>query len=520
MESSTNSASVKGKNTDDPPSNVEGIRQKRLAYFGSNKHEEKSKVQSSPPSTHNNLPIDTLNIPRTQSNGPQQSAQLPSQHKFSPSANNQTASYTSGSVPLPQQSRDPTHTMSNNSRLHLNINHHNIDKSDFDKISVFKSLADINELGLATHRPESSVSGEINREIFQPCEMTRTSQELYGDRTLEMKKLLGEQGFQELMMKNNQDFERGHKSTTRSRSLQHTDPLPGSSSINNVDWRENNPVSSPRFSNVNKAKKEREFVPLNRSSDQVIVPKSTRNSYSSEEIYREAYSHGKPPDAASSNLMQNYPQYPGSIPQTFPHPPVNQNAISDHSNIHVHRHRKQNPVENPNSHPGYPALHPSMNPFSHPPPPVHYPLKYESHFQNGISHPKPPSYHPQKPSYDFPSQYTIIPNQERLLNYTQDHFYPSTYSNSNQSFIPHSLGMAAVSVSKTFNGQPGPSAPVFKYPTNGVPLHLPPPPIPESVNKQESLPQNPLHYVAPMSARRSSVNSQLSFQGYQVLVVF
>ncbi|XP_005096020.1 uncharacterized protein LOC101862262 isoform X2 [Aplysia californica] len=589
----------------DPPSSVEEVRKKRLAYFSANRTstDEKKECTYEPEeqvwtagqastvfSKKTSVPVppgnDSGNPEQKQYNAteshlitsknsqlliPKHSSNYASQSHYYNGGNafasntQATKVHDSISYPQPHQSFEPN-MRPDGHRYPLGMNQLSIDRSEeYDRISVFNSVADYNELGLSTHRPESTggmSDRSISREFYKSYEQGRTAEDVFGGKSAaEMRAALGDRGFEELMLKVNQNLgvlQRGRMAVHRAHELKTSGDqtelkgqgeLPSrSSSVDSMEKRQRMPTAlSPRHRihssnsqnslrastvtrNINQLKDgEKEVLTLVRNYDQVTVPRNTKNTYSADEIYREAF--GTHPDLSSS--LDSRPAYMSAYHQAWGPPWADRNtnsgAQSDRSNPPLSPKRRLSHDSVPvGSQPGFSPYHPyHQGPFSYPPPPVHHPPSYESHFANGIPPPSPTQavpaspYSPHDGAFYFSHQHSYrSPASGQHPHHTMEpqQFYSAAISN--QSFMPPSPSAAPPSSVPPFFYPPHQMSnpQVLKFPTNGVPLHLPPPPIPHPYKHQGNVSQYSLpHQFAPSSTRRGSLThyGQSGFQGQE-----
>lgn len=196
------------------------------------------------------------------------------------------------------------------------------DSQEDEGLSVFKSHPDLDDLGFSTHRPESETSARvIQGELFIPTDRgsAKTTRQIFSDKVEdEIRSALGDEKMEQLLIKVNNDIGKLHhlnesparsdksrecntvQNERNSRNLSRSSSADsvGSSRVSEERGRglrsraesqspHRRPVMKVASSSVQEG--EREVPTLVRNYDQVTVPRNTRNSFSSEEIYRRAY---------------------------------------------------------------------------------------------------------------------------------------------------------------------------------------------------------------------------------------
>ncbi|XP_076472198.1 uncharacterized protein LOC143301651 [Babylonia areolata] len=195
---------------------------------------------------------------------------------------------------------------------------------DIDAVSVFKSKADFDELGLSTHRPESTTGSSISdygekRQLMRQRSMSSESL-LLGSKGEEIRSLLGEQKYREFVEKSERELHQLHKvvesqgasvnlsgrSTptdwrsradgAASRNIPTPPPRPPSPQATGPSKRGPSPrrrlrSSSPQMmsrtlQDIARTKEIRESV-TSRNYEQVVIPRNI--TFSADEIYRQAY---------------------------------------------------------------------------------------------------------------------------------------------------------------------------------------------------------------------------------------
>ena len=188
---------------------------------------------------------------------------------------------------------------------------------DVDSVSVFKGSVDCDDLGLSTHRPESSTSTSIidsadKRKGMRQRSMSSDSLSL-GSQAAEIRSLLGEQKYREFVEKSQRDLKQLHKamdspsSYSTSEHLSRMDrsaarntptPPPQPPSPHSAPTSRRGPSprrrlrsSSPQMvsrtlQDIARTREVRDSA-TSRNYEQVVVPHNI--TFSTDEIYRQAY---------------------------------------------------------------------------------------------------------------------------------------------------------------------------------------------------------------------------------------
>ncbi|GFS12988.1 F-box/LRR-repeat protein 20, partial [Elysia marginata] len=393
------------------------------------------------------------------------------------------------------------------------------ESQDYDPVSVFNSNASLSELGLSTHRPESVSNGnefttELEGGIFvaSPTGSGKMARDIFGDKASEqMRSALGDQGFEDLLSKVNKNL-----------SLQREQSRPGQNNLNANNRADLTPFTinddkhslSQQVSATSSGSKgfqewkdgEKKVRTLSRNYDQVTVPKNTKNSFSADQIYQQAFGAYQDPSLSGSferdrysghyHNLANHPtwsdRFQHSYPMDFSNAPKRRFSFDSTTPDGVQsssaRYQLQMaPLACPPMHvppPGYNSGHSGGVPMS-----PHLAASPASSF----------SFHgPAAQGYFFSGQF-------RSPYFTQNQYGHPSYPHQ---YVPQS----PPSMPQSPHGFPYPpptydgsqhSVPRFPH---GVPLHLPPPPIPPP-SKQGAV--HPAYSTALPYGRRNS----LSFQG-------
>lgn len=501
------------------PTSLEEVRQKRLAYFScaqppepvisaDESHrlltpERKSDVEMSQNCQINN---------RSNSNS-EHIYQLDKKHsgmEIGIHNGGMLSSSAATSLKLAGTSQQIDHQMEQISRLnvetsldfesHANVNHQ-ILPSDEPGYSA---------MAFSTHHLESHLDkSQRNTERDSYYQNNSDNQKMlpgiFSDKTMdEMRSALGEQGLQSVMMKVARDVQHLQMGRTNTQPVcesetditietrGQSDRSSRSSSVDSSDTRSklNQTQSAHRTrrprsqsphkmtvitKNLQQLKEgEMEMSKVVRNYSQVTMAKSTkRNSFSADEIYRQAF--GSNSQLFDPLNQQYYRQiHPGPLSQH------RQERPDVHLDGRFSRQRGKLPFDSAESTPRiFSAGH--VNPFMYPPPP--YPV-LESYFNkaipnNFISSCGPTSqfhnhWH-QSPTSQHSSQYFCVPSNSpaAVQHPPNSYYYPAP---------PYGI-------------------PVF---TNGIPLHLPPPPTLHHLNSASYVIQHQLQPHPPASSRRDS----------------
>ncbi|KAL8584808.1 hypothetical protein ACOMHN_037513 [Nucella lapillus] len=194
-----------------------------------------------------------------------------------------------------------------------------VESVDIDSVSVFKNRADVEDLGLSTHRPESSSDIGEHRQVMRQRSMSSESL-LLGSKAEEIRSLLGEEKYREFVEKSERELNHLHKvvdsqeasvnwsegSTYSDRLIradgsaprniptpppQPPSPQPSGASIRRPTPRRRLRSSSPQqvsktLQDIARTKEVREGAP-SRNYEQVVIPHNV--TFSADEIYRQAY---------------------------------------------------------------------------------------------------------------------------------------------------------------------------------------------------------------------------------------
>ena len=218
---------------------------------------------------------------------------------------------------------------------------------DADSVSVFKSRADFDNLGLSTHRPESTTRSSVTdftdgRKVTRQRSMSSESL-LLGSKAEEMRSLLGEQRYKEFVEKSERELSQLHRiveathasfqwsgeggqerASRRDGPAQRNTPTPppqppspqpgGASSNRGPSPRRRLRSSSPQMvtktlQDIARTKEIRESA-TSRNYEQVVVPHNV--TFSADEIYRQAYGGGisgsnEVRKSSSSSVGSGYP---------------------------------------------------------------------------------------------------------------------------------------------------------------------------------------------------------------------
>ncbi|CAL1541855.1 unnamed protein product [Lymnaea stagnalis] len=404
--------------------------------------------------------------------------------------------------------------------------------SGSEAFSVMNSIGDVDELGLKTHRPGfHNEANFVQKEREIPSNETqgqsKASKELFSPEIQEqMKSALGDKGLQELMLKVEKDIEQLHRGRSFNKNFNREgiikDQHPTLSSFESTDQmhEESNPGSQISgkthliTKNLEQLREgEKDAFKQLRNYDQMIVPRNTKNAFSADEIYRQAYG-----DKAESALFEK-PLSRNTDPMLNS---TNQNSrqwlnhATGHSEYAHPNESYYSPIRKL-SHDGsvqtgnIPPFVSTHNQFAYPPP---------QYYSRSFDYPGPVSPHSSalygsvhEGQHQF---YLSSHNQQQKLPH-QDNSY--TIAPNFTSNMPTDT-LSITSSPRTYNYPPPPFHNYFGVPKfrDGVPLHLPPPPLPSNSKSQEY--GSPLQFFPPhpppTSARRHS-NPHIGSSGHQHL---
>ena len=423
------------------------------------------------------------------------------------------------------------------------------DSQDYNPISVFNSQTSFSELGLSTHRPESisqgsAVGGGLEGCVYvpNPNGPGKMAKDIFGDKASEqMRNALGDQGFEDLLSKVNKnlslhreqlrpsqnDFNANNRADLMSlqaeNSRLNTIIMSGKTekpTNNNQRISADINQSASGLSSVSKNPQlwkdgEKKVHTLSRNYDQVTVPKNTRNSFSADEIYQQAFGAHQDPSCSYEKDKHNGRYYSSLNDSPWNEHLQHSYPMDFHSALKRRFSLDGTADTIQNSSPRYQL---QMAPLAYPP--MHIPPPGYSSSRTG--HPLSPhsagsssspfAFHAMAhPGYFYHNQFRTQHNfpQSQFHNHMQtDHNqfghqpYPP-YMPQSPSSMPHSTNGFHYPP-PPYNGGPH-SVPRFPH---GVPLHLPPPPIPSQL-KQSAVQQT--YPTAPLSARRGSLSFQVSF---------
>ncbi|GFO41641.1 F-box/lrr-repeat protein 20 [Plakobranchus ocellatus] len=425
------------------------------------------------------------------------------------------------------------------------------DSHDYDPVSVFNSYASFSDLGLSTHRPdnephEGNSQSELRGCIYVPSSNGpgKMAQEIFGEKTSEeMRNALGDKGFEDLMSKVNENLSHHRDQSKSSHTAKNTDQAHTSLADNKMTFKSAHndttngnqqmigPAAVYRKNNVGKNQSsiivgttssdpqqpkegEKKVLTLSRNYDQVTVPKNTRNSFSADEIYEQAF--GTPQDASRAFGRHHSDHFHGHSHHSLwndqhvdQSPPVDyhntlRRRLSHDSAVGVSQYSPRSqpqlsPLACPPMHvppPGYNSNHIGSPMSPHSAGPVSSPFAF-----HGTGHPQ--FFH----SGQFRNPYTSAQNQYHmqsdLIQHRQAPYPP--YVPQSPSAMPQSPNGFYYPPPSYNGGQY--SVPRFPY---GVPLHLPPPPIPPQV-KPAAVHQG--YPTVSASNRRNSFTLQGSEEG-------
>ena len=406
------------------------------------------------------------------------------------------------------------------------------DSQDYDPISVFQSHGSFSELGLSTHRPESVSGGnrfgaEMEGSVFVPSPNGpgKMAKDIFGDKASEhMRNALGDQGFEDLLSKVNKNLNHHREQSRSGQNNVFDNHLAGDGpSLDNQRSGESNQLAGGpnSFENNSQLWKEGEkkVHTLSRNYDQVTVPKNTRNSFSADEIYQQAFGSYQDPSVYIEREQYNgrfnssfhQPSWNGQFQHSHPMDfhnaskrrfsydgtPETVQRSSPRSQLHMA------PLACPPMHmppPGYNSTRvgPPMSPHSAGPPSS--PFAYQGMGHQGYL------YHNQFRT-PYHSQYHMHADQSQYGHPSYPGFMPSSPSAMSQSSNGFHYPPPAYS-----SGQY--SVPRFPH---GVPLHLPPPPIPPQL-KQNATQQN--YFTPSAGARRNSLSLQVRVYWYRLFFYY
>ncbi|XP_055900454.1 uncharacterized protein LOC106074555 [Biomphalaria glabrata] len=334
-------------------------------------------------------------------------------------------------------------------------------------------------------------------------ERSKPSYEPFSPRMQEsIKAALGEKGLQDLLAKVSLDIERLHQEQEREKNIINVvsnqseqsalmdDRLQIPSNLSKLSSSKGNIIIRD-LQEITEG--EKDLLKKVRNYEQVTVPKNTKNSFSVDEIYRQAY--GGKVGLNSQDISLSDVTYLDQ--QTAPRFKPDMMDYLLRSDQVFNTPRRRLSYEGLASMVSYSH---QQNPFAFPPPPPLYPGGYE---QQGTPM-SPHASGPPVPYYAFEdSGHSYYRYPQTVPQYPR---FPSTSQYMGQTTLstPPSPGSFYYPSPHFVNPLGVPTFP------NGVPLHLPPPPIARQ-HSSSSPPQHPfVPHPPPHGTRRNSINSLIT----------
>ncbi|KAH9519174.1 hypothetical protein Btru_074892 [Bulinus truncatus] len=339
----------------------------------------------------------------------------------------------------------------------------------------------------------SGLGSKRNHPEDNKMNMQASSLNLFSPRMQEnIKAALGEKGLQDLLIKVSKDIEKLHQEQQSGKKKIDEESVVSDMSFSSNDEQKVSSLSKSSTNNTNVVTRnlqqlkegENDMFKKFRNYEQVTIPKNTINSFSTDEIYRQAYNKQTEPETSDKAITSFTSQHPGPQP----------NYKADHPDYHQSVEQRYITPRRKFSYDGSANLisyaH-HQNPYAFPPPPL-YPGPYDLH---GV---------PVSPRTSA-APTTHFGLQDRSFSaYHQpsaapQHFDPTfaqylAYTNSTTPPSPSSFYYPSPHILNSFG------VPTFP---NGVPLHLPPPPLAAHHKYNSSQPLAP--HPPSTSARRNSI---------------